>query len=211
MSAAAASSTCPASARPFSITAAAASTSALPLAMIEREPPVPPPAISWSLSPCTRSIASNGRPSRVDQHLGEGRGVALAVVERAGDDRHPPVRLEADPAHLGIGRGGDLEIAGEPAPAQPALLLRAPPARGEAVPVGLGEAGREHRREIAAVVFRARRSRCRGALRAGSGCAAAARPGRGRSRAPRHRSAAPCSSSPRAARRRDRARPARCW
>ena len=64
MSTAAASRKWPASALPFSITSADASTIALPLAMIEREPPVPPPTSSWSLSPCTRSISSNGTPSR---------------------------------------------------------------------------------------------------------------------------------------------------
>ena len=41
-----------------------ASTSALPLAMIEREPPVPPPTSNSSLSPWTRSISSNGTPRR---------------------------------------------------------------------------------------------------------------------------------------------------
>ena len=62
----------------------------------------------------------------VDQHLRERRGVALAVVERAGDDRHPAVRLEADAAHLRIRRRGHLEIAGKPAAAQLAAWLSRP-------------------------------------------------------------------------------------
>jgi hypothetical protein len=32
--------------------------------MIDFEPPEPPPAISWSLSPCSSEIFSNGMPSR---------------------------------------------------------------------------------------------------------------------------------------------------
>ena len=39
------------------------------------------------------------------QHLRERRGVALAVIERAGDDGDVAVRLEADAAHL-LGAGG---------------------------------------------------------------------------------------------------------
>ena len=72
----------------------------------------------------------------VGQHLGEGRGVALAVVEGAGDQGDPAVLLEADAAHLRVGGGGDLEIAGEAAPAQPAARLaiagavrKSPPSR----------------------------------------------------------------------------------
>ena len=96
----AASSTCEAASLPFSITLWPASTMAAPLAMIDFEPPVPPPACRRSLSPCTRRIASNGTPSVCDQHLGEGRPVALAVVERAGDDGDGAVVLEPDVAGL---------------------------------------------------------------------------------------------------------------
>ena len=43
---------------------ALASRIAAPLAIMLLEPPVPPPAISLSLSPCTRRTLSNGTPSR---------------------------------------------------------------------------------------------------------------------------------------------------
>ena len=98
-----ASSTCEAICLPCSITLAAASTIAVPLCIIEREPPVPPPASSSSLSPCSSRMRSNGTPSCLAQHLRERRGVALAVVERAGEDRHAAVGLEADAAHLLVG------------------------------------------------------------------------------------------------------------
>jgi hypothetical protein len=38
------------------MTCSAASSRAVPLAMVERDPPVPPPATSWSLSPCSSRI-----------------------------------------------------------------------------------------------------------------------------------------------------------
>ncbi len=63
MSAAAASSTCAAIWLPASITLSLASTIAAPLVIIDLEPPVPPPAINWSLSPCNRRIRRNGMPS----------------------------------------------------------------------------------------------------------------------------------------------------
>ncbi len=37
---------------------------AAPLIIIEREPPVPAPNTSWSESPCTRRMRSNGTPRR---------------------------------------------------------------------------------------------------------------------------------------------------
>ena len=45
------------------MTLAAASTIAVPLCMIDFEPPLPPPMTSRSLSPCTSEIFSNGTPS----------------------------------------------------------------------------------------------------------------------------------------------------
>ena len=65
MSAAEASSATPAICLPFSITLSEASTIAAPDAMIDFEPPVPPPAISRSLSPCLSLMRSNGMPSLV--------------------------------------------------------------------------------------------------------------------------------------------------
>ena len=64
MSAAAASSTWAAICRPCSMQSALASTIAAPDAIMLFEPPVPPPAISWSLSPCSSRTGSNGTPSR---------------------------------------------------------------------------------------------------------------------------------------------------
>ena len=64
MSATAASSTTEAIFLPLSTTFSLASTMAAPLAIIDLEPPVPPPAISSSLSPCSRRILSNGMPRR---------------------------------------------------------------------------------------------------------------------------------------------------
>ena len=43
---------------------ALASTMAAPLAIMLLDPPVPPPAISASLSPCSSRTRSNGMPSR---------------------------------------------------------------------------------------------------------------------------------------------------
>jgi len=54
---------CAAAFRPFSITRSAASTMALPDAISDFDPPVPPPATSRSLSPCTSRMAWNGTPS----------------------------------------------------------------------------------------------------------------------------------------------------
>ena len=72
MSPADASSTKPAICLPFSITWSAPSTIAVPLAYIEREPPVPPPASNSSLSPCSRWMRSNGTPSFSDSTCANG-------------------------------------------------------------------------------------------------------------------------------------------
>ena len=52
------------------------------------------------------------------QHLRERRGVALAVIERAGDDGDGAVGLETDAAHLLVGGRGDFEIAADADAAQ---------------------------------------------------------------------------------------------
>jgi hypothetical protein len=83
------------------------------------------------------------------------KGVALAVIEGAGNDRHIAVRLEADAAHLFVRRGGDLQIAADADAAQLAALLRLALARLEAVPVGKLDRAIEHLGELAAVVFHA--------------------------------------------------------
>ena len=63
MSPAAASSTCEAICLPCSTTFAAASTIAVPEFIIEREPPVPPPASSSIAVALQERIFSNGTPS----------------------------------------------------------------------------------------------------------------------------------------------------
>src|SRR6266567_4571041 len=64
MSVSAASSTKPAIFLPRSITSSDASTIAVPVAVIDRDPPVPPPNTSSSLSPWMSRMRSNGMPSR---------------------------------------------------------------------------------------------------------------------------------------------------
>ena len=100
------------------------------------EPPVPPPTLSWSLSPCSRRKRSNGMPSLLAQHLGEGRGVALAVVERAAQHGDGAVGLEADAAIFLGRRPRDLEIGADAAAAQLVARRALRPALVEALPVG---------------------------------------------------------------------------
>ena len=52
--------------------AAQASTIAVPVAVIEREPPVPSPERTRSLSPCTSVIVSKGTPSCADSTWANG-------------------------------------------------------------------------------------------------------------------------------------------
>ena len=73
MSPAAASSTCEAICLPCSTTLPAASTMAVPLCMIDFEPPVPPPAISSSLSPCSSRMLLERNAELLAQHLRERR------------------------------------------------------------------------------------------------------------------------------------------
>src|SRR5262249_59125194 len=79
------------------------------------------------------------------QHLRERRRMALAVVERAGDDGHRAVGFEADAAHLLVGRRGHLEIAPDAEAAQEAALLRFPAPRRKSLPIGELERLLEHR------------------------------------------------------------------
>ena len=72
MSATRASRKCAASCLPCSITLSHALSSAVPPAIAEREPPVPPPNSSWSLSPCSSFSRSNGMPSRLTTTCAKG-------------------------------------------------------------------------------------------------------------------------------------------
>ena len=78
--------------------------------------------------------------------------MALAVIERAGDDRHGAVLLEMEAAHLVARRRGDLEVAADAAAAELACLAAVAQPRLVAAPIGDLERLREQRREIAAVV-----------------------------------------------------------
>ena len=78
--------------------------------------------------------------------------MALAVIERAGDQRHRAVGLEADAAHFLVRRRGDFEIRADAEPAQLAALLAFAPAGREALHVGGFERILEHAGEIAAVI-----------------------------------------------------------
>ena len=86
------------------------------------------------------------------QHLRERRGMALAVIEGAGDDGDGAVGLEADAAHLLRRRCRDLEKAADAEPAHAAALAALSLAAPETLGVGGLERMLEHARKIAAVV-----------------------------------------------------------
>ena len=81
--------------------------------------------------------------------------MALAVVERAGDDGDVAVGFEADAAHFLGRRRGDLEIVADAQPAQLAARLALGLALLEARDVGHLQRLVEERGELAAVVGRA--------------------------------------------------------
>src|SRR5204863_8542132 len=90
------------------------------------------------------------------QHLGERRGMALAVIERARQHGDGAVLLEADAAIFLARRPGDLEILADAAAAQLVArraLLFAPV---EALPVGRDQRLVEHRAKLARIVVHAR-------------------------------------------------------
>ncbi len=93
----------------------------------------------------------------VGQNLRKGRRVALAVIERAGDDGHRAVVLEADAALFGGHRRGGLDIAGDAEAAQLAGALAVALARLEALDVGALHRILEQAGEVAAVVVDAGR------------------------------------------------------
>src|ERR1700727_1528925 len=57
---------------PFSMISFEASTIAIPLAVMEREPPVPLPAYTMSLSPCSSLTLSKGTPSSAQSTCAKG-------------------------------------------------------------------------------------------------------------------------------------------
>ncbi len=155
------------------------------------------------------ALERDAEPRR--QHLRERRGMPLAVIEGAGDDRHRAVGLEADAAHLAAGRAGQFEIIADAAAAQPAACPALRLAPGKAVPVGERQRLVQQVGKIAAVIGRAVRALVRHRLRRDVVAPAQFDRGRCPSRPRRRRPAAPCSNWPRAGRRRDKRRPASCW
>src|SRR5713101_873641 len=84
------------------------------------------------------------------QHLREWRGVALAVIERAGDDGDGAVGFEADAAHLLRWRRGHFEKAADAEPAHFSALSALALSAREALGVGEFERVLEHAGKVAA-------------------------------------------------------------
>ena len=152
MSPSAASSRCAAACLPLAMTSAEDSTIAIPVAVIEREPPVPLPKRTRSLSFCSQLDPLEGHAELGGQHLRERRGVALAVIERAGGQLHRTVRLEGDLAEFAARRRGDFEIGADRDAAQLAVLAAFLLALGEIGVIGNLQRLVEHALEIAAVI-----------------------------------------------------------
>ena len=95
------------------------------------------------------------------QHLRERRRMALAEIERAGDDRHRAVRLEANAAELLRLRRGHFQEAADADAAQLAALLALALALGKALVVGELERALEHGWEVAAVIEVVAAASCR--------------------------------------------------
>ena len=117
MSASAASSRFATSRRAVSSTAADASCTALPASCSEREPNVPTPCGTRSVSECTTRTSSNGMPSTDGRDLRPGRLVALTVRNAPRHDGRGPVGLDAHrsvlapaPAHLDVAAESDPEL-----------------------------------------------------------------------------------------------------
>ncbi len=86
------------------------------------------------------------------EHLRHRRGVALAVVERAGDDGDVAVGFEAQPAHLLGRRRRDFEIVADADAAQLAAGLALGLAGGAAVDIGELQRLVQESAELAAVI-----------------------------------------------------------
>ena len=88
------------SACPCRSTFIAARSSAEPPTAIEREPNVPEPYGTWSVSPSMISIARHRHAEPRRDDLREGGGVALAVIVGAEQRLHAAVRLHPDRRRL---------------------------------------------------------------------------------------------------------------
>ncbi len=96
--------------------------------------------------------ALEGHTELRTQHLRKRRRVALAIIERAGDQPHHTVILEHDLAKLDAGRRGDLQIRADGNAAQLAALAALFLAFGKVGVIGHCQCLLEHALEIAAVI-----------------------------------------------------------
>ena len=86
------------------------------------------------------------------EHLREGGGMALPVIESTGDDGHRAVLLEADAAHFIGRRRGHLEVLPDADAPQHAAFLTRAAALAESFPVAGFQRLVEHGGELAAVI-----------------------------------------------------------
>ncbi len=100
--------------------------------------------------------ALEGHAELVDDDLGEGRLMALAMVMRAAEERHVAILLEADAAELGSHGGRHLEIGRDASPAQLAALAAQALAGRETLPIRGVERLIHQALEIAAIIGLAR-------------------------------------------------------
>src|SRR5439155_23149902 len=96
------------------------------------------------------AIERNAEP--VAQQLRERGGMALAVIERAGDDGDGAVGLEADAAHLLVRRRRHFQVGADAEAAQPPALPGFALALPKTLPLGELDRVLEHGGKIAAVV-----------------------------------------------------------
>ena len=82
----------------------------MPLAMVEREPPDPPPIEQLAAVALDQIDPVERHAELAGDDLRERCLVALAMVLGSRDHRDAPVRAEAQPAHLLADRRGHLEI-----------------------------------------------------------------------------------------------------
>src|SRR6202158_5854805 len=106
-----------------------------------------------------QSYALEGHAELRGQNLRERRRVALAIVERAGDQPYRAVILEHDLAQFDAGRGGDFEIGADRDAAQLALLAALLLAFRKVGVVGNLQRLVEYALEIAAIIGDAGRRR----------------------------------------------------
>ena len=143
---------CAAIALALVITFSAALWNAEPDMVAERDPPVPSPKNTLSVSPWMYSMSFGMDAEPVGHHLLECGLVALALIDAAGEDLHRAAAVEADFGAFEARRRGALDGVGHAEPAQLAALLRFRLALVEAVHVGKLQRQVHALLELAAVV-----------------------------------------------------------